>query len=217
MAAAVFRRLIVPEQVIVLCPKHRQGGAEWAVSPCSRWEFPGGGLDSDPELAHRLADAVSGLKLDAVPHRQEHAIEVQLPLLAHRQPKTRVVGITIGDGDLPQLRQFARQMAEVLAKLSKWPLLLISSDMNHFADEAETQRQDQLALDAMKTLDPSRLYETAERHRISMCGMRPAVIVMETLRNLDALHRCEIVGHTTSGETTGDTDRVVGYAGVLFG
>ncbi len=50
-----------------------------------------------------------------------------------------------------------------------------------------------------------------------MCGMRPAAIVMETLRQLDGLRRCEVVGYTTSAEASGDTSRVVGYAGVLLG
>ena len=71
------------------------------------------------------------------------------------------------------------------------PLLVISSDMNHFATQADTWRLDRLALDAIATLDPERLLETVRGDRISMCGMRPAVIVMETLRQLGALHRCE--------------------------
>ena len=44
----------------------------------------------------------------------------------------------------------------------------------------------------------------------------PAVLVMETLRRLDALNRCEPVGYATSAEASGDTSRVVGYAGMLF-
>ena len=76
---------------------------------------------------------------------------------------------------------------------------------------------DRLALDALETLDPARLYETVRENRISMCGMFPAVVVMETLRQLDSLHRCEMVGYATSAAASGDTRRVVGYAGMLFG
>ena len=49
------------------------------------------------------------------------------------------------------------------------PLLVISSDMNHFADESRTRRLDRLALDAMATLDPARLYETVRQHQ-SACA-----------------------------------------------
>jgi AmmeMemoRadiSam system protein B len=69
----------------------------------------------------------------------------------------------------------------------------------------------------MESLDPARLYRTVREYQISMCGMLPAVIVMETLRQLDCPARCEMVGYATSAEASGDTSRVVGYAGMLLG
>lgn len=217
LAAEVFSRVKIPERVIILCPKHRPGGAEWAVAPHQTWSLPGGELASDPELAQQLAEAVDGLELDALAHRQEHAIEVHLPILARMAPKARVVGVTVSGGELSSLRRFGRQMAEVLGPLKPRPLLVISTDMNHFADDAETRRLDRLALDALETLDPERLYETVRDHRISMCGLMAAVIVMETVRQWDCLSRCESVGYATSAESSGDTSRVVGYAGMLLG
>ncbi len=217
LAAQVFGRVEIPEQVIILCPKHRAGGADWAVAPHRTWSVPGRDVEGDPELARALAGAVSGLELDATAHRQEHAIEVQLPLIARLAPHARVVGITIGGGELAGLQRFAQQMADALRDLPQRPLLVISSDMNHFADEAETRRLDRLALDAMQTLDPAKLYETVRDNGISMCGVLPAVIVMETLRRWDSLHRCESVGYATSAEPSGDSSRVVGYAGMLLG
>ncbi len=217
LAAAVFQRAPLSECVLILGPKHRPGGAQWAVAPHGRWLFPGGEMASDPAMAARLAGAISGLKLDAVAHCQEHAIEVQLPLLARLAPQTRVVGIVVGDRSLPELLRFGREMAEAIRDLPQRPLLVVSSDLNHFADEAETQRLDRLALDAIQTLDPVSLYETVKEQHISMCGAAPCTVVMETLRCLNVLHRCELVGHSTSAEQTGDTHRVVGYAGLLLG
>jgi AmmeMemoRadiSam system protein B len=216
LAAAVFERLEIPEQIVILCPKHYSGGAAWAVAPHRRWRFPGGEILSDPELAVRLAGAVNGLKLDAEAHRQEHAIEVQLPILARLAPHVRVVGISVGQGSLDDALRFASQMAGVLREMPKRPLLIISSDMNHFAGDSETRRVDKLAIDAIRTLDPRIVYETVRDNHISMCGMYPCVIVLETLRQLDALHRTELVGYATSAEVNGQPDRVVGYAGMLF-
>ncbi len=217
LAAAVFSRVTIPSQVIVLCPKHRPHGARWAVAPHRRWLFPGGELASDPELAARLAAGVEGLELDAAAHREEHAIEVQLPLLAQAAPQVRVVGITVGDSPLPELLRFGVAMSVVLRDMAERPLLVVSSDMNHFADDEQTRRLDRLALDAISTLDPEAVYETVRGNRISMCGMAPCVVVMETLRWLGCLNRCESVGYATSAEASGDTRRVVGYAGLLFG
>jgi AmmeMemoRadiSam system protein B len=132
-------------------------------------------------------------------------------------PHVRVVGITVGGGNLADLQRFGRQLAEALKDMPQRPLLVISSDINHFADELETRRLDRLALDALESLDPARLYATVRENHISMCGMYAAVVVMETLRHLDSLHRCELVGYATSAAASGDTQRVVGYAGMLLG
>jgi AmmeMemoRadiSam system protein B len=181
------------------------------------WSRPGATLGSDPELAQKLVQAIPGLQLDAAAHAQEHGIEVELPLLARLAPTSKVVGIAIGGGDLVQTRQFASGLAQVMRSLAEPPLLVISSDMNHFASDSGNRRLDELALAAMETLDPETLYETVTRHRISMCGMLPAVIVMEALRNLKQLQRSERVAYATSADVSGDTSRVVGYAGMLLG
>ena len=49
-----------------------------------------------------------------------------------------------------------------------------------------------------------------------MCGVLPAVIVLETLKLLNGGTQAERVGYATSADVTGDTSRVVGYAGMLF-
>ncbi len=139
-----------------------------------------------------------------------------MPLLARLAPQTRVVGVTIGPADLEQCRAFATDLAAVLSSLDTQPLLLISSDMNHFATDQENRRLDRLARDALQTLDAGTLYETVRRERISMCGVLPAVIVLETLRRLRALHACEEVAYGTSADVSGDTSRVVGYLSMLF-
>ena len=216
LAADVLSRVKIPEQVIVVCPKHGPAGADWAVAPHESWSLPGRSVPSDPELARRLADAVSGLELDAAAHAREHAIEVQLPILARLAPDARVVGIAVRGGQPATLERFAEELAGVLREMPVRPLLVISTDMNHFANDAETRRLDRMALDCLEALDPTRLYETVVDNQISMCGMVPAVLVLQTLRQLDSLTRCESVGYATSADASGDTNRVVGYAGMLF-
>ncbi len=137
-------------------------------------------------------------------------------LVARLSPRSRVVGITIHAGELEDLRRFGEQLAGVLARLPERPLLVISSDMNHYADDGETRRRDRMALDALVSLDPDRLYRTVCDHRISMCGALPAVVVLSALRGLNALNRCHEVGYTTSAAVSHDTQRCVGYAGMLF-
>ena len=113
IAANVLKRLRIPQTVIIIGPKHTALGMEWAVAPHKTWAYPGGSLESDVMLARQLAQAIPGLELDAAAHQREHAIEVELPLLARLKPDVRVVGIVIGLGDL-KLRRFARGLAKVI-------------------------------------------------------------------------------------------------------
>jgi AmmeMemoRadiSam system protein B len=216
LAAAVFQQVQIPETVLILGPKHTRLGVEWAVAPHELWQIPGANIPSDRALAEQLAVAIPGLELDAAAHQQEHGIEVELPWIARLAPGSKVVGIAIGGGNLDRCRQFAAGLAGLLRSMPRQPLLVISSDMNHFATDSENRRLDEIALRAMETLRPEELFEVVTRHNISMCGMLPAVIVMETLRQLGGLQTCRRIGYATSADVTGDTRRVVGYAGMLL-
>jgi len=217
VAGNVLRQIEFPSTVIVIGPKHTRYGVEWAAAPNEQWSIPGAALAADRALANRLADAIPGLELDAAAHSQEHAIEVELPFLARLAPQSRVVGIALGMANWNRCQQFAAGLAQVIRTLPEPPLLLISSDMHHFADDAENRRLDEIALRAMESLDPRTLLETVVHERITMCGVVPATIVMETLHQLGLLRRIERAGYATSGDVTGDRSRVVGYAGMLLG
>ncbi len=216
IAAGVLSRVKIPETVIIIGPKHARAGVNWAVAPHKSWQLPGVSMDADYDLAERLAGAIDGLESDAAAHADEHGIEVILPLLNKVAPAAKVVGIVMGAASLEQCQLFARQLADAIRDLPSMPLLLISSDMNHFATDAENRRLDELALKAMSTGDPAKLFHVVTSNRISMCGVIPAVIVMECLRQLGVASKIHHTGYATSAESGGTPDRVVGYAGTIF-
>ncbi|MFM9963878.1 MAG: AmmeMemoRadiSam system radical SAM enzyme [Planctomycetaceae bacterium] len=216
LAADVLKRIELPRTVIVIGPKHTANGLDWAVAPNRVWSFPGGQLNSDPELARALLAAIPGLQFDAAAHQQEHGIEVELPIIHRLAPQTKVVGICVSGATLQRCDDFARGLASVLEHFLDPPLLLISSDMNHYASDSETRRLDTLALAEFDRLDEDVLFETCQTNHISMCGLVPAVIVMKTLRKLGRLNQSIEVGYATSAAASGDTTRCVGYAGRLL-
>jgi len=220
LAAEAFSRIEFPSRAIVVCPKHRPEGADWAVCPCKSWALPGLEVQSDLELARTLAEKVPGLELDVEAHRRAHAVEVQLPFLARLAPDIRVVGIAIHGGDLSRVSQAAEQLAGVLREMDEPPLLVISGDMHHDrnGDEENTRRLDRMVIDAIRSLDAKRLDSTVIENHIQTCAMLPAVLVMETLRHLGSLNRCESVGYATSADSDPSSRGryVVGYAAALF-
>jgi len=63
-------------------------------------------------------------------------------------------------------------------------------------------------------LDARGLYDVVTHQQISMCGFGPAVAMLTAARKLGA-KSAELVKYATSGDVSGDRQRVVGYAGVV--
>ena len=216
LAADVLKRIKLPKSVIIIGPKHTANGMDWSVAPHHTWKLPGRDVASDYDLAMKLAKNISGLEPDAAAHKAEHGIEVELPIIARLSPETKVVGVALGGGSLERCEKFAEELAGVIRDLDEKPMLLISSDMNHYAPDAENRRLDKMALEQLDKLDEDALFTTCRDNNISMCGMIPAVIVLKTLKKLGSVHQSRTVGYSTSAEVTGDSSRVVGYAGRIF-
>lgn len=219
IAARVWRSVenLESRKMIVISPKHTPDGVNWSVCPFETWRLSDTtSIASDPELAKGIAEAVTPVGLDAVAHQNEHGIEVQLPILERVAPNASVVGMALNGGSPEDILEAAREFAEFLKSLPELPLLVISSDMNHYAPEAENRRRDRLALDAMATGDPKQLIEICRNEEISMCGLVPAAFVMETLHRLGRDFKVEELAYTTSAEVSGDKSQVVGYAGSLL-
>ena len=217
VAVSVFQRILLPDDVIIICPKHTRFGVNWAVAPHEAWSIPGATISGNRQLAQRLVDEIPGMHLDAAAHQTEHAIEVELPFIARYSRQTRVVGMASGACKLEQALGIGEYLARIVASLERPPMLLISSDMHHFGTDEENRRLDRMALQAMAQLDPVHLYETVIGNRITMCGIVPAVIVMQALRTLGRLDQFRQIAYATSGDVSGDRSRVVGYAGALLG
>lgn len=217
VAADAWRSVEIPKSVIVISPKHTPAGVNWAVCPFERWRLSSSvAFAGDPELARALVEKVPGLQLDVAAHEQEHGIEVHLPILERVAPDARIVGVALLGGTWPEIEAAAEGLAEVMRSAEEPPLLVISSDMNHFADEEENRRLDRLALDALATGNPQTLLDTCREHQISMCGVVPAALVMATLHKLGQPFRVKELAYATSADAGGDRSRVVGYAGALF-
>jgi len=210
----------VPDTVIIVGPKHTAFGVNWSVPPHRQWDLPGLSVPIDTEIVGQLLDAIPGLRCDVEAHQQEHAVEVIIPFLHALNPNIQVVPMVIGQCNFEQVQMLGKAIRSVVDRAEaagRKILLVISSDMNHFATEQRSHVLDKLALDAMCSGDAKSLFDTCMAEQISMCGVRPAAIIMEALsKGEPSLIKPELIHYTTSAEASGDTSRVVGYAGVVI-
>ena len=214
VAGAVFARMEVPKRCLVLCPNHTGMGRALAIMSEGGWQTPLGDVPIDTELAQALKERFPALQEDSAAHRAEHAAEVELPFLLLRQPELRFVPIALGTGQFEILEQLGKALADVIAAQSDPILIVASSDMNHYEADALTRVKDHRAIERILTLDPRGLFDVVTQQNISMCGFGPAVAMLTAARQLGA-KSAELVKYATSGDISGDRNRVVGYAGVV--
>ncbi len=209
-----LRRIRLPRRLVLLCPTHTGEGRPLAVWPSGAWRTPLGDVPVDEELAAALIASGGGFAADTAAHLREHALEVILPFIQRAVPEVRIAPVCAGCAP-SQLQAAGEALAEVVRNFragGEEVGLVVSSDMNHYAAQAETVRRDALALKALTAADPVRLYNTVAVEGISMCGVRPAVLALFALRSLGET-RVVLTGYLTSGTVSGDTRAVVGYAG----
>jgi AmmeMemoRadiSam system protein B len=215
IAGEVFRRIQIPERVILIGPRHFPRGASLAILSDGEWQTPLGLAPIDRPLAEKLSHACPLLREDAVAHSAEHSLEVQLPFLQRIVPLFSFVPIVIGAARYEDLEIVGRALAEVIRAATEPILLVASTDMNHYEDDAATRVKDRKAIDRILAIDPRGLYDTVRAENISMCGYGATVAMLAAMRELGAGH-AELLLYATSGEVNGDFESVVGYAGIVI-
>jgi AmmeMemoRadiSam system radical SAM enzyme/AmmeMemoRadiSam system protein B/AmmeMemoRadiSam system protein A len=213
--AQTLGKVDVPDRVIIIGPKHTPHGAHWSVSNHVAWETPTGHVPVDTDAVSRLLELLPMLKCESQAHEQEHGIEVLLPWLQSKNANLKILPLVFGHSNFEQLEVLGESLAQLIDQLVGETLLVISSDMNHFEDTDTTQIKDTQAIDAMCSGDEQKLFETCLKNQISMCGMRPAVAVMNALKK-SAPIAPQLIARSDSSSVSGDRTRVVGYAGVII-
>jgi MEMO1 family protein len=216
VAGAVFSTMQIPSTVLLLCPNHTGKGHPLSINSRGAWETPLGDVAIDSDLAADLQRRFPLLADETEAHRSEHAAEVELPFLQVLWPDVRFVPIAIATGQFEVLEALGSAIAEAIAAANDKVLILASSDLNHYEDDAITRIKDHKAIAKIIALDPRGLYEVVEREKITMCGVGPAVAMLIAAKQLGATSS-ELVKYATSGDISGDRNMVVGYAGIRVG
>lgn len=219
VAGSVYGRIALPDTVILLGPNHTGLGPAVSVYPEGAWHMPGGAVSIDRDLAKTILADCPYAEADTSAHQHEHCLEVQLPFLQNKRRDVRIVPIVLGARDPSLCRAIGESLAAIVARragsVSGPPLLIASTDMNHYETDAITREKDHHAIAAIERLDPDGLDAAVTKHNISMCGIAPTLAVLHAARALGATG-ATLVAYATSGDRSGDRTRVVGYAGFVI-
>ena len=215
IVGAVLSGIKIPPRVVILGVRHRPPGSPAAIISSGVWRTPLGDAEIDEGLASRLLEACPLLREDALAHSREHSLEVQIPFLQVLEPQCKFVPVALGHAHFETLVAVGEALGQVLVEEDEQVLLLTTSDLNHYEDDATTRRKDRLAIAQLLKMDAQGLYDTCQSEDISMCGLGPAVAMLTALHIMKA-SRVELVGYATSADRAGDPKAAVGYAGMTF-
>jgi hypothetical protein len=201
------------DTVVVVSPSHRVFFKGSSVFDGAGYQTPLGVVEIDAELSKKIANIHPAVYFSNMGHagganRGEHALEVQLPFLQIVLGKFKLVAIVMGDQEEDSINSLGETLAAALKGTNT--LMVASTDLSHFHSQKVAERLDSAVKEAIDSFDPDSLVETLEDGKGEACGGGIVAAVMKAARRIGG-KRVQFLEYTTSGETTGDFNEVVGY------
>lgn len=201
-----------PKTAVIIGPNHTGFGKKNAIYPDGSWKTPLGELEVDSGLAKKIADSDYNIDYDA--HQYEHSIEVQLPFLQRIYgDKIKIVPICLSVQTKGACMDLGLKLSRVLDPEKH--VVIASTDFTHYESNESAYKKDMQAIDAIKNLDAAALDEKIRKLKISMCGPG-GVIAAINYASLKGAREGRLLRYATSGDITGDTTQVVGYAAIAM-
>ncbi len=212
IAAHAYKELAddgIIETAIIIGPNHTGYGPPVSIWAKNSWSTPLGEVEVDEDLAQKLMGGI--VKADETAHLYEHSVEVQLPWLQHLYGKVRIVPIAMMAQDM----ETAQELGQAISMYAANSLVIASTDFSHYEPQDIATEKDMAMIEAITNLDEGELYQRRESLDCTMCGYGPVAVAIMVARATQA-QKPRLLKYATSGETTGDFSRVVGYASIVI-
>lgn len=202
--------------VAVISPFHQYASAPLLVSAHRAYETPLGRIPLDEDAIAALdtrLQADFNLSLARIPYDREHSLEIELPFLQRALATPfRLLPVMVS-AQTPRVSQALGQaLAGVLR--GRNALLVASTDLSHFYDQATANALDAEMLRRIESFDPHAIFEAEQTGKGFACGHAAVAAVLWAARDLGA-DSVRVLHHATSGDVTGDFSSVVGYGAAV--
>ncbi len=214
--------------IVVIGDTHTgNGSAEIAIWAEGAFETPLGSIPVDEAVGQALVSAGGGatveIEFDRNAFANEHPVENQLPFVQTVCPGAPIVPIVIRHPSL----QSAQVLADALiAALGDRPALIVAStDLSHYHPYDEARAMDEVALQAIASLDPQAVADSPRRcaeqglggsDPLTMCSQGSVMTALIAARRMGA-DRASVLRYANSGDVPiGQRDQVVGYGAVAL-
>lgn len=219
VAAHAFKTLLgrQADLAAVVAPMHHPYTQPLLTTAHPAYFTPLGEVMVDQEALAAL-DAILveelGFGLSAVERDPEHSLEIELPFLQRTLPAGfKLLPVMVRD----QSGIVAQTLGKALAKVLKdrQAILVASTDLSHFYSQSTARLLDSEILHQVECFDPQGVLDAEKEGRGFACGKAALAAVMWAAQELGA-DKAVILNYATSGDVSGDYERVVGYAAAAF-
>lgn len=194
---------------VILGPNHTGYGPPVSVWAAGSWITPLGEVEIDRKLAQAILR--EGIRADEAAHVREHSIEVQVPWLQGLYKELKIVPIIMMAQDLATARLVGKAISEVGGD----SVVIASSDLTHYESHSIAAKKDGSVIEAILALDEEELYRRCQNLNCTMCGCGPVAAAIVAAKEARA-QRASLLKYATSGDTSGDFSRVVGYSSIVI-
>ncbi|MBL7196865.1 MAG: AmmeMemoRadiSam system protein B [Candidatus Omnitrophica bacterium] len=208
----------IKENIILLGPNHTGLGETFSIISQGSWQTPLGNVEINSTIAEYLKKECSLIKEDSSAHMHEHSLEVELPILQFlSNQQFCIVPLVLMPADKTKYEKVSQAIYKTITDLDikGKTLIVASSDMTHYEPHESAKQKDNLAIEAILNLDEDLLMQRLSKYNISMCGYAPVITTIIAAKKLGA-KKAKLIMYQTSGETSGDYEAVVGYAGITI-
>lgn len=197
------------DTAVIVGPNHTGYGHPVSLWVGGAWNTPLGEVEMNEGLTRSVLGEV--IREDSAAHIYEHSIEVQLPWLQHLYGKVKIVPIAMTAQDI----ETARAVGKAISRAGDNLIIVASSDFTHYEPHSVAMEKDGSIIEAIVALDEEELYRRCERLDCTMCGYGPVAAAIVASREMKAT-RASLLKYATSGDTSGDFSRVVGYGSIVI-
>ncbi len=219
VAAWVFSKM-EKANYIIIGPNHNQIGSKFAVMREGIWKTPFGEVIVDPKIAQNTIDKTKLIEYDVMAHKEEHAIETQLPFLQYKFGNDfRIVPIAIANSfsDMDFVDACAligKNIAQII-KASKEPWRIIgTTDLSNGTKE-NVERNDKILLKSFASMKPEKIFDATASINSRFCGYGATIATIAAAKELGA-KKTKLLKYSTSFEVLEDPMAVSGYASLII-
>ena len=216
VAGRAFRQVLglKYDGIVVIGFTHRMEFSGASVDTRTHYATPLGLIPVDQRAVRWLLSHGPAVRHVEEAHANgEHSLEVMLPFLQVALGRFSLVPILMGNST----RADAEALAAVLASLAGRGdyLFVFSTDLSHYHPEEVARPVDERTVNALMSETAQAVDRLFQGGLVEACGRGPILTGLHLAAALDYPER-RLLAHGTSGDTSGDRSRVVGYAAIAM-